>query len=470
MKVTVKKEITFASFRKRIFASTVCKCFARFEGKAAFSVETEDPDKVELTISKEAELKINDLIFGASGAFKASKDGIEFSLGTEGFEIALDPFSLHPLSIRLPAIKLPVAGKKFVLEKELPGLGLKGTAELELEFVIDLIPDYKRLVKAVNARNAKVLLQATKNSLYKFAKVTKTVGRIVIKAGRTALYFPFNALGNYIGRNLVMASWTRMATSQVVQLRKLIGTMGKALGVVGLLIEARWGAADVAAGALKAGHDKVVALINEEFAEAYAKTLVTMTKDGLTPPDNFFEETITVKRSASEPPDVMGVMEHLAATGNIKDPAKHGGNWVKEQIAQGFKVREETVAVAEIDWRSWYRESYNLYSLFIYPAQHGNSKQTSGALGALQYALQLIRGAGVIACLHDILGYVAASSIYEDVKTGKGPADIWDDWREVAAFHRSIFGDVETTRHKAYRGLMNLKDLRVSIPPFGDFS
>lgn len=472
MKITVKKEITIASFRKRISTSQIGQVFARFEGKASFSVETDESEKekVELTISKEAELKINDLIFGASGAFKVSKDKVEFTLGTDAFDVTFEPFGLNPISIHLPSVKLPGPGQKFRLEKELPGLRLTGTAEIELEFLIDFIPNYGRLAKVVNAKTGKALLQATKNSLYKFGKATGTVGRLVIRAGRAAVYAPFNVLGNYIGRNLAMQSLTRLATSQVVQLRKLIGTLGKLVGAAGLLLEARRGATAIVEGALKASHEKVVKIVNEEFAESYAKTLAILTNQGPAPSDDFFDMTTKLKRPASEPPDVLGIIEHLSKAGEVGKVKTHAGDWVKDQISRGVKFKEETIVLAGIDWRSLYRESYNLYILFMAPSESKDAKSRTQAFQAFAVALQLIRGAGVIACYQDVLAFVGASSLYEDISTGSQPTDVWEGWSQVGAFHRAIFGEGASARKLSYRRLIDLASLKVSIPPFADYN
>jgi hypothetical protein len=80
---------------------------------------------------------------------------IEFKLGIENFEVTFNPSLTNPVSFHIPGIKLPVAGKVFKLEQEIPLLGLKGTAQTEVDFVIDVLPNYRQLAKALKPSNVR---------------------------------------------------------------------------------------------------------------------------------------------------------------------------------------------------------------------------------------------------------------------------------------------------------------------------
>ncbi len=470
MKITLEKEITLASFRKKISASKLAKIFARFEGKAKFKVETEDTekDKVELTISKESQLKINDLIFGAHGAISVSKDKIEFKLGIEEFEVTFNPSLTNPVSFHIPAIKLPVAGKIFKLEKELPALGLTGTAEIEAEFVIDVMPNYRELAKTLKPANVRAALQLAKNKLYTVARKGKSVGRIVIKAGRAALYAPFKWLGNQIGKRLAIDALK--LGSQTAALRKLLGKGGKLLGAAGVVLETWLIVKEAIPGLLASQHKRVIDPIHLNFVPGYARFLAAYTDVNVSLTDGFFDWKTVIERIADEPPDMYGVIETLSKTERATPPKKNAGDWVDKQVATGIKYRKETVMLSELDWQALYRESYNIYFLFEEAAQHAsNQHRKRTAQDAISKSLKLAEIAGQIAAYQDILAFVLNSSLYEDLK-GNQPTDPWEEWKNVAEFHRAVFGDDMTARFHNYIDLIDPGSLTVTIPPFGDYA
>lgn len=479
MKVTVKKEITLASRRKQLHKSTLGTVFARFEGKAAFTVETDDPAKVELTISKEAELKINDLFLGASGSVKVSGDKLEFGIGTDQFAITFNPFSLNPLSFHLPAVKLPIAGQSFKLEQELPALGLTGTAEIEVEFVIDFIPDYARLAKAANAKTIKAALQTAKNSLYQVASKAKTalravgghmrtMARLTVNAGRAAVYAPLKLIGNSIGRNL---AWNALwLNSQRAALGKLLGYAGKFLGAVTIIVQARMLAKAAVPGLLARRHKEIIQATHPVFARAYAEFLLLMT-DPSEPlmKDGYFTWTSIIQRFESEPPDLYGVIEHLSATNKVQTPDKNASDWTKEQIRKGIPLRRELIVLAETDPHALYREAYNAFTMFLEIAHHSSSAhRRAEATKAIDCASKLLVTAAQIAAYRDIYAFVLVTSLYEDM-TGAQATDVWSEWRNVAAFHRAAFGADLSMREVAYLGMMDVDSLKISIPPFGDY-
>lgn len=50
-----------------------------------------------------------------------------------------------------------------------------------------------------------------------------------------------------------------------------------------------------------------------------------------------------------------------------------------------------------------------------------------------------------------------------------GPSDPWEEWRNVATFHRAAFGADLPTRERAYLGMVDMDSLKIAIPPFGDY-
>ncbi len=470
MKITLKKEITLASFRKQISASKLVKIFARFEGKAKFTVETEDTEKdnVELKIAKESELKINDLFFGAHGAVSVSKDKIEFKLGIEDFEVTFNPSLTNPVSFHIPAIKLPVAGKVFKLEKELPALGLTGTAEIEAEFVIDVLPNYRQLAKALKPANVRAALQVAKNKLYTIARKGKAVGKIVVKAGRAAIYAPFKWLGNQIGKRLAIDALK--LGSQTAALRKLLGKAGKLLGAAGIVLETWLIVKEAIPGLLARQHKRVIDPINLNFVPGYARFLAAYTDVKAPLTDKFFDWTSVIERIADEPPDMYGVIETLSKTKEDTPPKKNAGDWVDDKIANGIKYRKETIALSEVDWQALHRESYNIYFLFEDAAQNAsNQHRKRTAKDAIVKSLKLAEIAGQVAAYQDILAFVVNSSLYEDLQ-GNQPTDVWEEWTNVAEFHRAMFGDDANSRFANYIDLIDPGSLTVSIPPFGDYA
>ena len=469
MKITLEKEITLASFRKKISATKFAKIFARFEGKAKFKVETEDTekDKVELTISKESQLKINDLIFGAHGAISVSKDKIEFKLGIEEFEVTFNPSLTNPVSFHIPAIKLPVAGKIFKLEKELPALGLTGTAEIEAEFVIDVMPNYRELAKTLKPSNVRAALQVTKNKLYKLARKGKAVGRIIIKAGRAAIYAPFKWLGNQIGKRLAIDALK--LGSQTAALRKLLGKAGKLLGAAGIVLETWLIVKESVPKYLALQHKRVIDMVNLKFAEGYSEFLALYTDATAPLKDSFFEWVSKLERVVDEPPDMYGVIGTLSASSEVTPPKKHAGDWVDDKVANGIKYKKETVTLSEVEWQELYREAYNIYFLFEDAAQNAsNQHRKKTALDAIKKASELVKIAGMIAAYQDILAFVVNSSVYEDLQ-GNQPTDLWDEWKGVSEFHRAMFGDDVNKRIAHYMSLIDPGSLTVAIPPFGDY-
>ena len=470
MKITLEKEFTLASFRKKISATKFAKIFARFEGKAKFKVETEDTekDKVELTISKESQLKINDLIFGAHGAISVSKDKIEFKLGIEEFEVTFNPSLTNPVSFHIPAIKLPVAGKVFKLEKELPALGLTGTAEIEAEFVIDVIPNYRELAKTLKPANVRAALQVAKNKLYTLARKGKAIGRIAVKAGRAAIYAPFKWLGNQIGKRLAIDALK--LGSQTAALRKLLGKTGKLLGAAGIVLETWLIVKESIPGLLETQHKKVIEAINPIFAEEYSGVLALYTDTQAPLKDSFFDWLSIIERIADEPPDMYGVIEALSKSGEATPPKKQAADWVDDKVANGIKYKKEAVMLSEVEWQALYREVYNIYFLFEIPAQTAsNQHRKKTAADAIKKAVDLVKIAGMIAAYQDILAFVVNTSLYEDLK-GNQPTDLWDEWKGVSEFHRAMFGDDVNRRIAHYTKLIDIGSLTVSIPPFGDYA
>lgn len=463
MKTKLEKNINLKSYRKLISASQYGRIYARFEGVAAFSVATEVskiPD-VEVTIDKESELKINDLIWGAHGSIYVGKDTLALNFGFNSFSVTFDPFGLSPVSVHLPAIRIPLSLKK------LPGLGLNGEVVLQLEFYIDFIPDYRRLAKAVNARNVRALLSKAKNTLYKVGSKTKIVGRIVFKAGRAAVFAPFKKLGNYIGKTL--AKDAIKLGSQTAALRKLAGRFGKLLGVGGIFLDTWLIVKASVPGVLGHHHARVIKVVNGEFAKGYAEFLNVMTNPSMPLTDAFFDMALKAKRVAQPPPDMLSVIEKLARTGSSSSPNKDVQKW-KRQFGSSPKLREVTLPLSSTDWEELYRESYNLYFLYVSAAMSASGKQTRAqAWRGVKVAHDLIKLAGQIAAYQDIYGYVIASSLYEDVRTGKQPTDVWKEWRVVADFHRQVFGQDGSRRESWYLSLIDTANLRVSIPPFVDY-
>ena len=470
MKVTLEKEITIASARKRIGSSRVIKVFARLEGRAKFKVETEDTEqqKVELKIAKDAELKLNDLFLGVSGAVSVSKDKVEFKLGIEEFEVSFEPSLSNPVSLHIPAIKLPVAGQVFTLQKELPSLGLTGTAELEIEFVIEVHPDYRQLAKVLKPSTIRAALQTTKNQLYRIARRGKAVGTIVVKAGRAAIYAPFKWLGNKIGRQLAIDAMK--LGSQTAALRKLLGKAGRLLGAAGIVLETWLLVKEAIPGALASQHKRVIDMINLKFADGYSTVIAAFTDPSAPLNDTFFQRTVELERVSDEPPDMYGVIESMSKTKEPTPPKKHAADWVDDKVANGIRYRKDAGAIGDVDWQALYREAYNVYFLFEDAAQHAsNAQRRRVATAAIAKAWKLVEAAGMIAAYQDIIAFVVASSAYVDER-GNSPDDVWEEWRSVAHFHRAVFGDSLDRRIAHYMSLIDPGSLRVDIPPFGDYA
>ncbi|MET0736225.1 MAG: hypothetical protein ABWY55_11380 [Microbacterium sp.] len=470
MKITVEKEITLASARRLIGKSKVVKVFARLEGKAKLAVETDDSEKekVELKISKDAELKVNDLFLGAHGAIKVSADKVEFKLGIEDFEVSFEPSLTNPVSFHIPAIKLPVVGKSFKLEKEIPALGLTGSAEIEVEFVIEAQPNYRELAKALKPSNVRAALQTAKNRLYRVTRRGKAIGTIVVKAGRAAIYAPFKWLGNKIGKQLAVDALK--LGSQTAALRKLLGKAGKLLGAAGIVLETWLLVKEAIPGLLAAQHKKVIEAVNLKFADGYAAAIALYTDVTAPLNDSFFDWTVAIERIADEPPDMYGVIETLSRTNEATPPKKNAGEWRDARIAKGIRYRTDVSPIADVEWQALYREAYNIYFLFEDAAQNASDEHRRNASwAAIKKAAKLVEAAGMIAGVQDILAYIVASSLYVDSK-GKPPTDVWDEWKEVAEFHRAMFGDDHNRRIAHYMSLIDPGSLRVSIPPFGDYA
>lgn len=470
MKVTIEKEITLISFKKLIGSTKVFKAFARLEGKAKFTVVAEDTEKskVEAKLGKEAEIKVNDLFLGVHGAVSVSASKVEFKLGLESFEVSFEPSLTNPVSFHIPAIKLPVAGQVFKLEKEIPALGLTGTAEVEVEFVIDVMPNYQQLRKVLRPSNVRAALQVTKNKLFAVARKGKAVGRIVVKAGRAAIYAPFKWLGNKIGRQLAVDSLK--LGSQTAALRKLLGKVGKLLGAAGIVLETWLLVKEAIPGLLARQHKRVIDMLNLKFADGYASVLALYTDATAPLTDAFFDRKFRVERVVDEPPDMYGVIEVLSRTQEATPPKKHAGDWVDDKVAKGIRYREETLPYSEMDWQALYREAYNIYFLFEDAAQHATDKhRRQVAADAIKKAWKLVEIAGFVAALQDILAFVVGTSLYEDAQ-GNQPTDVWEEWKNVAAFHRTVFGDDVNQRIAQYMSLIDPGSLKVSIPPFGDYA
>ena len=470
MKITVKNEITIASFRKKLHSSKLGTVYARAEGKATFAVETEDTekDKVELTIGKEAELKVNDLLFGTHGAVSVSKGKLEFKFGLDDFEVTFEPSITNPVSFHIPAIKLPVAGKQFRLEKEIPSLGLTGSAEIEVEFVIEYHPDYRQLAKALKPSTVRASLQIAKNKLVKIAGKAGTVAKVVIKAGRAAIYTPFKMLGNSIGRKLALQSMK--LGSQSAALRKLVGKAGRLLGAAGIVLEAWLLAKEAIPGVLGMQHKKIIDLINVKFADGYSAVLAAYTDTTAPLKDTFFDQVSKIERLASEPPDLYGVVETLSRTKKVEPPTKDVSDWRDDLVANGLKYRVDTMPLSEADWQALYREVYNIYMVFMDAAMHASGTRLKKvASDAIAKAYKLVEVAGMIAAYQDILAFVVSTSLYEDLQ-GNQPNDVWEQWKAVAEFHRAVFGDDVNKRIAHYMSLIDPGSLRVTIPPFGDYA
>lgn len=470
MKVTVEKEITLASYRRLLRSTKLMKVFARFEGKAKFSVEAEDSEKsnVELKLGKEAELKIKDLFFGVDGAVSVSGDKLEFKLGIENFEVKFHPSLTNPVSFSIPGIKLPVAGQVFKLEKELPSLGLKGTAEIEVDFVIEVLPNYQQLAKALKPSNVRAALQTAKNRLYTIARKGKRVGTIIIKAGRAAIYAPFKWLGNKIGRTLAHESIK--LGSQTAALRKLLGKAGKLLGAGGIVLESWIIVKEAIPGLLAKQHKAVIEMVNLKFADGYTQVLALYTDVKAPLNDTFFDRQFVIERIADEPPDMYGVVEAFSKTKDVTPPKKEVHAWKEKQLTRGVAYRKETIPFAEIEWQALYREAYNVYFLFLEDALHDSRQhRRKAASDAIAKAWRLVEIAGYVAAHQDMLGFVVNTSVYEDMQ-GQQPTDVWEEWRNVADFHRTVFGEDVNRRIAHYMSLIDGGSLAISIPPFSDYA
>ncbi len=449
----VAREITLASFRKRIHSSQLGRIYARFEGKASLAFETDDAANVELTIAKDAELAFDDLFFGARGTLKVTGDKLEYGLGTDDFSVQFDPLSLHPLSFHL------ATNNTFALEKELPQLGLKGTAEVEVEITIEFIPDYVRLATTLRG----FILQ-TKDSLCRIAG--KVARRLIYRAGRTAIYAPFRMLGTSIGRNLAL-SMMRLGSKTSV-LRSLVSrTAGRLLGPIGIVIESERIVKAGIEGPLKIVHRRVIDALNGWFILAYAVFLAEMTVES-NRSGNFPEHRFTIDRVNSNPPDIYGVVEHLARYQKVVEPNIHAGDWVKNQIAAGVSFKAQEIVSSQVDWQDLYRVAYNLQFLFGDANLMSNSRRKTESLKGVQGAQNLAAAAGVVAAYQDIEAFVTMSSIYEDL-SGVQPSDVWAEWNKVAAFHRQVFGDHVPVRLANYVTLIDKMTLSIAIPPFADF-
>jgi hypothetical protein len=469
MKIKAEKKITLASFRRRVHSSKLLTVFVRFEGTGTLSLEFEESekDKVELKIGKDLELKVNDLFFGASGAVGVSNGKVQFKLGIEDFDITFNPSLTNPVSFHIPNIKLPVAGKKFKLEQEFPSLGLTGTAQLEFEVVIDVMPNYRQLAKALKPSNVKAAIQVAKNQLYTVAKRGKSVARMVVKAGRAAVYAPFKWLGNKIGRKLAIESLK--LGSQSKALLKLAGRLGKLLGAGGIVLETWLIVKSQIPGLLQRQHKIVIDIVNQKFIDSYVSVLAAYTSVEVKLDDAFLDWQSVIERMAEEPPDMYGVVEHLSRTGDVRNPDKNAGKWVDQKVAKGIAYKKEYVVLAEADWQAIYREAYNVYFLFEDAARHASGNRQKASMAAITKAWKLIEIAGYIAAYQDILAFIANTSVYKDDQ-GNEPTDIWEEWRAVGEFHRAVFGEDVNQRMLQYKSLIDQGSLTISIPPFGDYA
>ncbi len=473
MKQIVQRDVALVSFRRQLHRSALGSIYARFEGMARFELETETQDlqAFRLTLdtkTKQVQLQVDDLLFGAHGKVTASKNKLSFTLGLDHVAIEFEPFSLNPVAVHLPSIKLPAAGQRFRVEQELPALGLTGAATLEIELFVEFVPDYRNLAKHFNATTAKKAVQMTKSALYKVTGHTGTVGRLVVRAGRAAVVAPFKLIGNSIGRQLAMDAMKLGSKTKALQ--NLIVRASKILSAGTVVVDTWLSVKAALPGVIGRYHKNVLGVVNPEFAQGYTLFMTAMTAEGVRPGDTFLDWTTKLTRMASTPPDMLGVVEKLAVSGTVSGPDKHAKDWVTAQMRSGPRTRNVDVIAAETSWEELYREGYNLYYLFMDLAQNASgSGRVASAFRFLPLAQKLVNAAGMIAAYQDVVTFVIASSLFEDARTGSQPTDLWEGWRDVAAFHRSVFGADAAMRQANFLSLVDVTNLRVSIPPFADF-
>ncbi|HCZ35631.1 MAG TPA: hypothetical protein DHV26_06845, partial [Cytophagales bacterium] len=366
MSAVISRQIDLFSKQKLLHTSSFGRIFARFEGSANFSVSVEtDEAAVELKLGKEAELKIDDYLFGSGGAFSFSGDDCKFSLGNDYVNVSFNPLSLSGVTVIIPA---KVSAIK--LESAFPSLGLKGTAAIDIELIITYLPDYKKLRKVVNAKNIRAVIQIAKDQLTKSIAKSKSVVRLALKYGRAALNAPLKMIGNSIGRRLAIDSIK--LGSQVAALKKLIGLGGRLLfGVAGIIIDTRLSVKAAVPGVIAYQHKQVWKVIIPAFANAYAEFLASMTDPTVLLADYYFDLKKKIKRPLATVPDLYAVAETLSGTGQVTYPSVNAGDWVKEYLKNPITTTYED-SLASIEWQALFREAYNLYFLFMDVALHSS--------------------------------------------------------------------------------------------------
>lgn len=470
MSTLITKEISVFSFRKLLFTFKIGKIYARFEGEASFSIspaQGQDEKKIELILndSDKIEVELSDFIFNTGSFFKLSGDELSFNIGGDGFSLKFDIFSLNPLSIHLP-----LSGYKLNLQKDLPRLNLTGTAELDIEFSIDFIPDYLYLSKFVKPSTIKGVVLYSKARVQGLIKSSKSLAKLTLKIGRSALIAPLKFIGNSLGRRL--ATLSLKLGSQTAALSQIVKSGGRILGAAGIILETRLYVKNSIPGALSYHHKRIYQQIAQDYINNYTEFLAAMTEVKAPLNDVFFSRVVPkLKRptSRSIPPDMYSVIEHLSATGKVKSPNINVRDWSNLQYVLGMKYTETTVYCYDINWQDLFKEAYNLYWAFWEDAYRSSYPHIQAkATQIISIAHQLIVIAGQVSAYQDILTFVLATNLNVDIKTGNIPSGIWDEWKKVSELHRNIFGHNVHDRITFYKEMIDPTSLQSTIIPFVD--
>lgn len=186
-----------------------------------------------------------------------------------------------------------------------------------------------------------------------------------------------------------------------------------------------------------------------DFANSYAEFLTVMTDPKGPTDDRFFSFSIEMKRLVSQIPDMFSVVDTLSRTGSAPDPNINVYDFKKE-IEKNLLFTKYKEELSDINWQDLFRESYNLYFIYMNAAQHGAGRNETNAMRIIrEVANPMIKNAGMIAAYQDVLTYVLTTTLYVDPETGNSPSDPWEDWKNVSGFHNAVF-DADNFKRQAH--------------------
>lgn len=471
------------------FEIPVLRRVARF---AAFTIEV----TVELQIEMLTDLKgvvkvgigmsptaigaeIGASLFGASGAFKVKqeKDGssvVSFAAGVDELQFQVNLSPLTPVSIELPeVIEIPLD-----FARDLPQLGLSGSAMMVAKISVEVHPNYAQLantgvLRAARAtlRTGGVLLRSFGSRAVQVVSRSGSLARVastaIIRGGRGMLGAILARVGPSVGRLVgglaAAAGRTTAAAARGLArpvLRRLASRLLNRAAVIIIVIERlkeldaqQNPYADEMAYWLK----KSVTDIEEHFASGYAWRLWWLTQPG-------WKDRLALLRAATEqsryqqwairPPEALG-WDDPSRIADSKDLL----DWLYSDDA--LRSHQRPINHLEDDWGNRATEAARAAYFGYFAFREDDAFDTLRSIWRDEAS-----AAGASAAVQDVVAFIvvadrpAALAFIGDEVVPATDGDA--QWDAVAKIHREIYGPMRVAW--SYPRLIHLD--RVDIMPF----